>query len=177
MQFFDCEVNSTGFFFSHLPCATDGIHNAEWTCIGQNRLLLNSPLSLTVTKTQSFMLWRKKQIHGVQHLGNGNQLFLSYTKRTGGGTKWGGDVLSYELFWLLLVVGWYQPQSLIKGMSQKTSACGGCRLGGNREIKGRWPWREAAWRDVKGAGPGVRRPVLPQLQWSGILGCPSISLK
>ena len=62
-------------FFSRLPLATDGIHGAEPACKGQSELLLHSPLSLTVTKTQSFVLWRKKHVPSVQCLENGKSCF------------------------------------------------------------------------------------------------------
>lgn len=121
-----------------LLCATDGFRNAEPACKGQNELLLNSPLSLTVTKTQSFMLWRKKQIHDMQRPEDGNLLFLLCTKRRAAGA---GMRQICPVLWIILASsGWGrdQPENLIKAVSQKTSACRACRacrLGGSTEIK------------------------------------------
>lgn len=75
-------MNSAWFFCSHLPRA-DCFCNAEPACKGQNELLPNIPLSLTVTKTQSYMLWRKKQIHEAGRPENRNQ---PCTKRWAAGT-------------------------------------------------------------------------------------------
>lgn len=73
-------MNSAQFFF-HLPCATDGIRSAGPACKGQSELLLCSPLSLTVTKTQNFVLWRKKHIPSVQRLEDGKSCFSGARRR------------------------------------------------------------------------------------------------
>ena len=83
---------------------------------------------LTVTKTELRAVDEEARPQYAVS-GEGKELFLWCTKIRGAGTKWGRHVLSYELFWLL-VKGRDRPQRLIKAISQKTSACGGCRRRG-----------------------------------------------
>ena len=67
------EMNSAQFF-SHLPLAADGICSVEPACKGQSELLLHSPLSLTVTKTELRAVEEEAR-PSVQCLENGKSCF------------------------------------------------------------------------------------------------------
>lgn len=159
-------MNSAWFFCSHLPRA-DCFCNAEPACKGQNELLPNIPLSLTVTKTQSYMLWRKKQIHEAGRPENRNQ---PCTKRWAAGTWTKLMRPIYKLLWLLLVGRQDQPHNFPEDLDfWSLQAWGKWRHQKADDLGERQPEGNA-----KGPGSGLKRP---HVSWSSFFLCSFVLMR